>query len=210
MPFVASCYFIEEKLRCVVLLTDLVKYRDLVTEVTSLEERQSLFARQVCRKVIFNGGNDYDMHFCCRPLTKFRNVAKFTSDLLKLLVKSDGIIFQSNEQAIFLPIEPFVIVQFECNGAGKAILLATARQGHDEPAPVAIYNLETPKFVGLNRRTSRFEFEPTHGEWIPVSLGHDDLPSTVQEVEEVEKLVTFLKSGFNLESTIETTSKIKS
>jgi hypothetical protein len=206
-PFVANCYFVEGKRRCVVLMTDLVKYGDLITEATTLEERQSLLARQVCRKMQFDGSNDYDMQFCYRPLTKLRNVAKLRSDLPKLFVKSDGIIFQSNEQALFLPIEPSVILQVEYNGAGKAILLATAKHGHDEPEPVAIYNLENPKFVGLNRRTSRFEFEPTRRGWVPVSLGHDDLPSTVQEVEEI---VTFLKSRLNLDSTIEAISKIKS
>jgi hypothetical protein len=155
---------------------------------------------------MFDGGNDYDMQIFYRPLTKLRNVAKLRSDLSKLFVKSDGIIFQSNEQAIFLPIEPSVILQVEYNGAGKAILLAKAHQDEEELAPIAIYNLENPKLIGLNRRTSRFEFEATRNEWMPVSLGQDDVPSTVQDVEE---LVTFLKSGLNLDSTIEAVSRIK-
>jgi hypothetical protein len=207
IPLVAACYFIEEKHRCVVLLTDLVKYGNLVTEATTLDERQSLLARHVCRKMQFDGANDYDMMIFYRPLTKLRNVAKLRSDMPKLFVKSDGIIFQSNEQAIFLPIEPSVLLQLEYNGAGKAILLAAARKGEEELTPVALYNLENSKFIGLNRRTSRFEFEAARNEWIPIALGNDDEPATVQEVDD---LVTFLKSGLNLDSTIEAISKIKS
>jgi hypothetical protein len=205
-PLVAYCYFIEEQRRSVALLCDLYRYGEKITEVSSLEERLSVLAHSVCTKVQFDGGSPHELEIYYRPMAKLRNVIRLKHDLMSFFTRSEAIVFYSDHESITLPLDGTIVLQFEYNGAGKAVLLASAGAQNEELVPVAIFNMRNAKYIGLNRRTSRFEYNVQRSEWQPVTLGHDDLPSTVRQVQD---LLAFLHGDWNVDTILDTISKLK-
>jgi hypothetical protein len=206
VPIVAYCYFVEDQRRAVALLCDLHRYGDKVTPETPLEQRLSVLSRTLCRKLLFDSGSTYECSFMYRPMARLRYAARLKKDCPLLFTRSVAIVFYSDEGSISLPIEPSLVLQFEYNGAGKAILLAAADDNSQELLPVSIYMIRNPKYIVLNKRTSRFEFVAQKNEWQPVTLGHDDAPATVREVQD---LVAFSHAGWTVDTILDDIAKLK-
>jgi hypothetical protein len=206
-PLVAYCYFMEEQRRSVALLSDLHRYGDKISEKTPLDQRLSVLAHTICRKVQFDAGSSYELEIWYRPMSRLKYAPKLKRDLGSLFVKSEGIVFYSDHGSIVLPLEAAIVLQFEYNGAGKGVLLAVSGTQNAELVPVALYNMRNARFVGLNRRTSRFEYNLQKDEWQPVTLGHDDMPATVREVQD---FLAFAHANWNVDVILDGISKLKS
>jgi hypothetical protein len=204
VPLVAVCYFAEEQHRSVLLMADLLLYGTKVSPATPLADRLSVLAHTVCRKLKFDPGAHYELAVFYRPMAKLSDVGRLRSDLGSLFVKTNGIQFFSDDQVISLPLTPSLILQVEYNGAGNAVLLGCGTGS--ELVPVALYSVKNPKLVGLNRRTSRFEYNVAREEWVPIALGQDDKPATAEEVQE---LVAFLKADYNIDQIFDQLAKFK-
>lgn len=184
-PAVASCIIIEEKKRAVFLTTDILLLGKMKLNEHFLEERLSYLAYEFTDKLTPEDKKEvYAMQFVFRPMAKISNAGKLKKDLSTLFCKCDGIAFyetsDSPGKAIFLPITPSVILQFCYNGNEKAILYAI--QGETN-VPIAIYKLPSQKMTGLDGRTNRFEYKLSSNEWNPVAIGHNEQPSTVEEMQ---------------------------
>lgn len=156
----------------------------------------------------------YQIYFMFRPMTPLHNAKKLYNDisLSSFFVNCDGITFSPVNReplnTIYLPINPSVILLFDYNGNDKSILYARNDQNNNNNAhvpisertyplkPIAIYNSKNSKFNALNKRTSRFEIDKKQ-EWAPVSIGHNDPPTTTSEL---KSLSTFLKSNPSYEN----------
>ena len=180
LPLVASCIIVEEQRRCVILLTDLHKYGDLINENSSMEDRLATLAHKVIKKLRTENNSTYLLQFVYRPMAHVSDASKLKKDLPILFAKSDGLLFYGNDKVIRLPLTPSVILQFDYNGNDKAFLLA--RDPNGELVPVGIYIVTNKKLLGMDRRTSRFEFDIKNQVWTAIALGQDDVPSTVEEV----------------------------
>ncbi|OHS97269.1 hypothetical protein TRFO_09546 [Tritrichomonas foetus] len=209
VPAVACAYLVEEKKRCVLLTTDLyVLGKVNLCTTYSLTDRLAHLSHSFTSKLKFDSlDQQYLLSFVFRPMTKLVNASKLRKDLSNLFVKCDGISFHEIEgnplESIFLPINPSFILQFDYNGNDKAILYARGENSHLEP--VGVYIAKSPKYNGFDGRTNRFEYDKDKHVWIPIAVGHNDPPSTT---EEVQTLLSFLQTNISYDNIFKELDKI--
>ncbi|OHT09555.1 hypothetical protein TRFO_21512 [Tritrichomonas foetus] len=207
-PAVASAYLVEEKKRAVILTTDLFLLGQVNLTNYSLNDRLAFLAHSFTNKLKMEPQEQqYMLHFVFRPMTKLSNSSKLRKDIESLFVKCDGLSFHEIDgepmKALFLPIHPTLILQFEYNGNDKAILYA--RGENSQLDPVGIYIAPSPKYNGFDGRTNRFQFDHDKHEWVPVAVGHNDPPATSEEVKE---LFSFFSTNISYDSIIKELDKI--
>ncbi|KAH0789277.1 mRNA-capping enzyme-like isoform X2 [Histomonas meleagridis] len=182
VPAVVSCVLIEEKKsRPVFLLTDILLYGSLQTYKLPLKDRLSYLANEFALDT--SDIKDSGVQFIFRPMAEVSNASKLRRDLNSLFVKSDGIsFFNCHEEAgksLFLPIKPSFVFQFVYNGNDRAVLYARNN------IPIGIYKAPNSKYNGMDDRTNRFIFDIDKNEWLPITVGNNNLPSTIEEVRAV-------------------------
>ena len=183
VPAVVSCILIEEKKsRPVFLLTDILLYGSVQTFELPLKDRLSYLANEFALDAS-EAKEVTNVQFIFRPMADVSNASKLMRDMGSLFVKSDGIsFFNCNEEAgksLFLPLKPSFIFQFLYNGNDRAMLYAR------DNVPVGIYKAPNPKYNGMDGRTNRFVYDNDKKEWVAISVGNNNLPSTIEEVKAV-------------------------
>lgn len=191
MPAILNCILIEEKKRAVLLTTDLILAGEKKGIGMELNERLAYLSNEITNKIKSEVNDQYSLQFIYRPMAKITNASKLKKDLPNLFVKCDGMSFLDAAglpgQFIFLPIAPSVILQFDYNGNDRSVLYACREKSLE---PVGVYRSSNTKFNGLDGRTNRFEFNIDKHEWNPVAVGHNDKPSTVDEVHSMKSFLT--------------------
>ena len=195
-PAVASCILVEEKKRAIFLTTDLLMLGPMKVSSNSLMDRLSYLANSFTKKLKPEPNDQYALEFVFRPMSYLSNASKLRKDMSSLFVKCEGISFYADDdppgKSLFLPTSLSVVLQFDYNGNDKAILYARGEKSSLEP--VGIYRSPSPKFNGLDGRTNRFEFDKEKHEWNPVAVGHNDPPTTF---EEVSTMLRFLSTNIS-------------
>lgn len=200
---VVSCIFVEEKKsKIVFLLTDLLLFEDKNICKLSLDERLAYLSNEFVLEKSENK-DQCNIQFVFRPMAKVENASKLRRDLNSFFVQSDGLAFYNTHdlpgKELFLPIQPSVILQFEYNGNYKAALYA--RDG----VLVGVYKLPNSKYNGMDGRTNRFSYDINKKEWVAVALGNWDLPSTMEEVQE---MIRFQTGGYQIDEIFKQLDKI--
>ncbi|OHT04056.1 hypothetical protein TRFO_28490 [Tritrichomonas foetus] len=224
MPLVASCVLVEEQRRCVVLLTDLLRYGEIINENSDIELRLSILANKVIKKLRTENNSTYLLQFVYRPMAHVSDASKLKKDLPSLFAKCDGLLFYGHDKIIRLPLTPSVVLQFDYNGNDKAFLLASESPKSTESTnsstpdsslesakngklvPVGIYTVMNKKLLGMDRRTSRFEYDVEKETWSAIALGQDDVPSTV---EDVNNLIKFKKLNVSVDMILKELEKVE-
>lgn len=183
VPAVASCYLIELRNQAVFLMTDILLLGEKKLNNQYLKDRLSYLAYEFTEKLAGDKKQSYPIQFIFRPMCKPCHVGKLKKDLPKLFVKCDGISFIETDappgRALFLPINPSAVLRFSYNGNNLAVLYASSKK---KLIPITILQLDNPKMNGLDGRTSRFEYNASTNEWVPVSIGKNEQPSSIEYI----------------------------